>query len=387
MAKHAKHSKEAKKNLKQRKKRLKREREREERELRRQGHGVKRGCLVAVLVVLILVLLLGALGTIVLLRPAFAQPMLERIQPALEMVQPVVDRACDLMGIERSAQEPDEGAEAPHPTAVPSDGFTASDRQISEEAQAQQEEDQLEELIHQRRLIAQCQGVDIYSPIAQDQITGVLFHQASYPWGQVLTTELPEADLAKIYDDGEFLRVNHEQTEGEWVDADAAHLYREQDATPMDTSIDCGAPAGTAVYAPVTGEVIAVQDYMLYDEIPDVQIHIRPDSNRDVDVVLLHQYDPLVKAGDHVTAGQDQISSVRDIAKDLTDVQLSFYTEPDDPGNHSHIQVNDLHNKDYLRMYFKGVEIEGIDTSFIEEEEKAAEEAKKAEEEAEGDAE
>ncbi len=368
MAKHAKHSKEAKKNLKQRQKRLKHERELEERELRRQGHGVKRGCLVAVLVVLILVLLLGALGVIVLLKPAFAQPMLDRIQPALELAQPVVNRTCDLLGIDLDSQNVAEEAEASRPTTVATDAPLASDKELAEDAKAEQEEQEQEELMHQRRLIAQCQGVDIYSPIAQDEITGVLFHQASYKWGQVMSTDLPEADISKIYEDGEYLRVNNEQTEGEWVDADAAHLYREQDSTPMDTSIDCGAKAGTAVYAPVTGEVIAVQDYMLYDEIPDVQIHIRPDANRDLDVVLLHQYDPLVKVGDHVEAGQTQISSVRDIAKDLTDVQLAFYTEPDDPGNHSHVQVNDIHDVDYLKMYFRGVPLEGIDTDFPEEE-------------------
>ena len=76
-----------------------------------------------------------------------------------------------------------------------------------------------------------------------------------------------------------------------------------------------------------------------------------------------------------------------DIDDFLTDVQLGFYTEPDDPGNHSHVQVNNLLDKDYLRMYFKGVTVEGVDTSFIEEEEKAAEEAKKAEEEAEANSE
>ena len=387
MAKHAKHSKEAKKHLKQRQKRLNRERKRAE---RHRG----RGCLIAVLVALILFALVAGAAAIAIIRPAFAQPLLDRAEPALHYVQPYLDQLAEAVGIDTGAADEEANTDAdansdtaPHPTAVATDTPIASDKELGEEVKAEQEEQERQELMHERRLIAQCQGVDIYSPIAQDEITGVEFHQASYPWAQVMTTELPEADLSKIWDDGEFLRVNHEQTEGEWVDADAAHLYREQDGTPMDTSIDCGAKAGTAVYAPVTGEVIMVLDYDLYDEIPDVQIHIRPDANRDLDVVLLHQYDPLVKAGDHVEAGQDQISSVRDIAKDLTDVQLGFYTEPDDPGNHSHVQVNNLLDKDYLRMYFKGVTVEGVDTSFIEEEEKAAEEAKKAEEEAEANSE
>lgn len=203
-------------------------------------------------------------------------------------------------------------------------------------------------------IVAQCQGVDIYSPIMQKDITGMLFHQASYEWAQVMTTQLPEADMAKINDGTQRLHANNAQTEGTWADVEIAHLYRETDATPMDTSIDCGAAAGTTVYAPVTGEVIAVTDYDLYDEVPDVRIHIRPDANADLDVVLLHQTDPQVKAGDHVEAGVTPISSVRDIACSLTDVQLGFYTEGDDPGNHSHVQVNDLNSQAYLDKYFGG---------------------------------
>ncbi|MBO4364934.1 MAG: M23 family metallopeptidase [Eggerthellaceae bacterium] len=366
MAKHAKHSKEAKKHLKQRQKRLKKERKQQD----RQDRGKGRGCLIAVLVVLIIALLLAALGAIVVLKPAFARPVLDRMQPVIEVVEPAIDQVLALVGQDNAKNEDaNDSSEPAHATAVPSDAPAATDRKVDEEAQAKQAEQDLQDAMHQRRLIAQCQGVDIYAPISQDEITGVVFHQASYKWGQVMTTELPEADLSKIYDDGEYLRVNNEQTEGEWVDADAAHLYRETDATPMDTSIDCGAPAGSPVYAPVTGEVIAVQDYMLYDEIPDVQIHIRPDANRDLDVVLLHQTDPLVKVGDHVEAGQTQISSVRDIATDLIDVQLAFYTEPDDPGNHSHVQVNDIHDVDYLKKYFRNVPLDGIDTNFPDEEE------------------
>lgn len=191
--------------------------------------------------------------------------------------------------------------------------------------------------------VAALGDIPIYSPIAQSRLTGVLFHQASYPTALVLTTQLPAANLEGLSQDNP-VRVNNDQQEGDWVDADALHMYREIDATEMDTSIDVGAHWGSVVYAPVTGTVVLVEDYSLYGEVPDIKIHIQPSGHPELDVVLLHQYDPLVKAGDKVTGGITPLSHVRDIAKDLTDVQLGFCTPPDDPGNHSHVQVN---NADY----------------------------------------
>ena len=203
------------------------------------------------------------------------------------------------------------------------------------------------------RQIAAYGDVKIYSPITQKEMTGVLFHQASYNTAVVVTTELPEANPEKVSIDHP-VRVNHDQTEGDWVDADALHLYRVQDATEMDTSIDVGAKAGTTVYAPVTGTVVLVKNYDLYGYVPDVRIHIQPEGHPELDVVLLHQYDPQVKAGDKVVAGATPLSSVRDIAKDLTDVQLGFFTAADDPGNHSHVQVNNADSPGYREDSLKG---------------------------------
>lgn len=202
------------------------------------------------------------------------------------------------------------------------------------------------------RQIAAYGKVKIYSPIAQRELTGVLFHQASYNTALVMTTELPDANPEKVSMDHP-VRVNHEQTEGDWVDADALHLYRVQDATQMDTSIDVGAKVGTTVYAPVTGTVVLVQEYQLYGYVPDISIHIQPPGHPELDVVLLHQSDPEVKAGDKVVGGVTPISHIRDIAKDLTDVQLGFFTAPDDPGNHSHVQVNNADSPGYRSTTLK----------------------------------
>lgn len=276
------------------------------------------GCLIPAIAVPVTLFAVVALFAIT--RPSFAQPLIE-----------------GAFGIQETA--PIAASEGP---VVFED---ISDVAMTEEAaQAEQQEQ-----VHTRRLLAQCQGVDIYSPISQDELTGVIMHQASYEWGQVMTTQAPQADMTEYEASGKPLRVNNEQIEGLWVDADIAHLYRDTDSTAMDTAADVGGEAGTTVYAPVTGQVIAVESYDLYDETPDIRIHIRPDANPNLDVVLLHQTDPTVQAGDRVEAGITPVSSVRDIAAELTDLQLAYYTQT--AGNHSHVQVNDLTNPDYIAKY------------------------------------
>lgn len=228
----------------------------------------------------------------------------------------------------------------------------------SDAAMTPEEEKALYNKTHKGRpevnpLIAQCSGIDLRSPIAPADLTGVLFHQASYAYGLVMTTELPEADAEKAEDTG-MTRVNNEQVEGEWLDAEAMHFWRMADATSMDTSIDVGAAAGTVVRSPVTGTVVLVKNYDLYGEVPDIEIHIQPDGRPDLDVVLIHTTDPLVKAGDKVEAGVTEISHVRDIAKDLDDVQLAFYTPEEDPGNHTHVQVNNADYENYRKDKLDG---------------------------------
>lgn len=201
-------------------------------------------------------------------------------------------------------------------------------------------------------LVATCDGVQIHSAIRPADLTTVLFHQASYDYALVMETQLPEADPEAAA--GKGARVNHQQTTGEWLDADALHLYRVTDSTSMDTSIDLGADAGTAVYAPVTGTVVLVKDYDLYDEVPDIEIHIQPEGRSDLDCVVLHTTDPLVKAGDKVVGGVTPISYVRDINSVLTDIQLDYYTSDSDTGNHTHVQINNADAEGYRETKLEG---------------------------------
>ena len=280
--------------------------------------------LVLMWLALIALALVTAVFAIVVIKPPFAAPVLE------------------LVGLQAV-----EGNES-----VSGDGFAGvGDTTPTDEEAAAEQEEWLRQ--HRTPLIARIGDIEFRSPIAPQDLTGVLFHQASYDYALVFSTELPEADPEKALANRN-TRINHDQQEGEWLDAEALHIWRTTDRTPMDTSIDVGAPAGTIVRSPVTGTVVLVTDYMLYDEIPDIRIHIQPDGAPDMDCVLIHTQDPLVSAGDRVEAGITEISHVRDIQKDLIDVQLSFFTPEGVGGNHTHVQANDANAKGYRKERLPG---------------------------------
>lgn len=288
-----------------------------------QGGKSKLGVVAVILAIVLLAV--AALAAILVLRPSFAKPLIDRIEPSSQVA------ASQTAAVSGSSQE-----------AAPFSGVGDTTPTESQEAAEQDEYDHQ----HATPLIASCGTLDLRSPIEPKNLTGVLFHQASNAWAMTLTTKLPEADYEKTTAK-HAIRVNTKQDSGEWLDADALHLWRTQDSTPMDTSIDVGALAGTTVISPVTGTVILVRDYMLYGEVPDIEIHIQPDGYDNWDCVLIHTTDPLVKEADRVEAGVTEISHVRDIEKDLTDVQLGFFTPDGVGGNHTHVQMNNRDTAGY----------------------------------------
>lgn len=280
-----------------------------------------------VLLVLVTVLLAAA-SALVIVRPPFAQPLLERVGLADSKLPGNTENA----GQGQSFSE-------------------LSDAGMTDDELAAAEAERLERL--RTPLIAQVSGIDLHTPIAAADLTGVLFHQASNDYALVLSTKLPEADANKALEKRK-IRINADQQNGSWLDADAIHVWRTDDTTDMDTSIDVGARPGTTVVSPVTGTVVLVRDYLLYEEVPDIEIHIQPKGRSDLDCVLIHTTDPIVKAGDELEAGITPISHIRDIEKDLTDVQLSFYTPEGVGGNHVHVQVNDASSKWYRKNRLSG---------------------------------
>lgn len=203
-------------------------------------------------------------------------------------------------------------------------------------------------------LIAEYDGVLLHSPIRARELEGILFHQASFETALPMETQLPEADPEAMENNPDYEIAREQPTGDEWLVAKALHLWREYTPTAMDTSVDLGAEAKTQVYAPVTGTVVLVNTYDLYDVVKDYEIHIQPDGRPDLDVVEIHIQDVSVKAGDRVIGGETPIAKVRDLAaEDITDIQLAYYSK-EGHGNHTHVQVNDADYPEYRETRLKG---------------------------------
>lgn len=293
---------------------------------RSSSGSVPKGVLIALLVVACL--LLAGVAYAVIARPPFAQPLLALIDPN---------------GGSQESGSASSGSSASNGSG----SFSSVADATPTEAQVAVEQAEWDEA-HKNPYIAKLGDLKFNSPVAPADLTGILFHQASNNYAIQLETDLPEADYDKVVDKG-YMRINHDQSSGEWLDAEALHLWRTSDTTEMETSIDVGGAAGTPVRAPVTGTVILVRGYVLEGTVDDIEIHIQPDGHNDLDCVLIHITDPTVKAGDHVIGGITEICKIRDIEKDLVDVQLSFFTPGGVGGNHTHFQVNDMNYEGYRK--------------------------------------
>lgn len=198
-------------------------------------------------------------------------------------------------------------------------------------------------------IMSESSGITMHSAVAMEDLTEILIHNASYAYANEITTQLTEATNTEIIAAHGTGRVASEQPTGDnWMTGEFIRCFREGNAGPRMSAIDCGGPVGATVYAPVTGEVVLVKQYELYNEIDDYRIHIRPEGRPDLDVVLIHLTDVTVKPGDHVVAGVTPMAKIRDIFQYLDEsLQLKNYTAENDNGNHTHIQVNNAMHPEY----------------------------------------
>jgi hypothetical protein len=77
------------------------------------------------------------------------------------------------------------------------------------------------------------------------------------------------------------------------------------------TAVDVAIPVGGSVRSPVTGTVVGVKPYWLYEVSRDIRLVIRPEENPDLLVVVIHVTDLRVRPGDHVVAGVTPVASPR----------------------------------------------------------------------------
>ena len=164
-------------------------------------------------------------------------------------------------------------------------------------------------------------------PVAPSDLTEIGFHQASYGYALPLKTPLPDADMKTAKKE----QTTHRDLSAQSTSADATltgsvlRMWRNRPGKP-NTAVDVGADPGTPVLAPTDGTVLLVKRYKLYGRYSDVQVHIRPDADSDVDVVVIHLKQPTVKAGDRVMSGVTPLGAVRKFS-DKMNLQLEHYTE------------------------------------------------------------
>lgn len=197
-------------------------------------------------------------------------------------------------------------------------------------------------------LFAEYEDLALRLPVDPSAITALAFHQAAGNLALPMKSLVPDADMALAAQLKAVPPLDASATADHDPDVGPAdtvwqgcvlRLWRSNRSGAPDTAVDCGANAGSAVWSPVSGTVVLVKAYRLYDKYDDYEIHIRPDGRDDIDVILIHVEDPRVAAGERVKAGVTKIASVRKMS-DLVNLQLGGYT--DNGGDHVHLQLNAL---------------------------------------------
>ncbi len=162
-------------------------------------------------------------------------------------------------------------------------------------------------------IIASAGNVDLRLPIERSQITAIVFRAVENPSAVALT---PSEGLS-------------------------VHIAPRGDRSGSDTaSVDVGAPAKTAVYAPVTGVIHAIVPYRVAGRVEGYEVLINPDSAADRTVRMNHLETLVGSDRPHVRQpvreGETPIGQVRDFSR-VAEQTVARYTA--DSGNHVHIEV------------------------------------------------
>ena len=107
---------------------------------------------------------------------------------------------------------------------------------------------------------------------------------------------------------------------------------------PSTSSLQIGAAAGTDVYAPVDGTVLAIDDVVIDGRTFGSRIDIQPTGAPSLVVSVTHvQIDPALVVGSQLSAAATKLGSVADFTR-AEHQSLSRYTN--DSGNHVAIEVH-----------------------------------------------
>jgi len=196
---------------------------------------------------------------------------------------------------------------------------------------------------------AELDSLKLRLPVEVKDLGEIGFHQASYTYAMHMTTSLPDAPLSSAKNKRGTGRDISQQAPGTnaMLVGSVVRMWRSRPGKP-DSAVDVGAPPGSYVLAPVSGQVIKIKSYKLYGKYDDYEIHIRPEGRDDIDCVMIHVTDLSVTVGARVKAGVTRVATVRKLSNVIHD-QLGDYATGS--GDHVHMQFNNT-----LDPRYKGLE-------------------------------
>lgn len=174
-------------------------------------------------------------------------------------------------------------------------------------------------------VLATIGNLRVQSPIAQDGLTAVGFHD-SQDGALVLQPVGPQAN------EGLLARLWHRMTGSSrtgfpWYQLEGGALR----------TLEVGASAGTDVYSPVDGTVVAIRDHVVSGRPMGSELELRPSAAPSLVVYLQNvRPDPALTVGANVAAGSSKLGTVVDISS-IERQSLAGYAG--DAGNNVSIQV------------------------------------------------
>jgi hypothetical protein len=165
----------------------------------------------------------------------------------------------------------------------------------------------------------------IQSPVAQGGVTAVGFH-GSAEGALVLKPVGPQRNeglVARLW-----RRITGASKSG--------LAWYQLSGGPLRT-LDVGAVAGTDVYAPVAGTVVAIRDHVISGRVVGAEIELRPSTAPSLVVSISNvQPDPALSVGATVAAGSSKIGTVNTISRYERQALERYAAES---GNNVSIQV------------------------------------------------
>ena len=154
------------------------------------------------------------------------------------------------------------------------------------------------------QVLATIGNLRVESPVAEGGVTAVGFH-GSEEGALVLKPVGPQRN------EGLIARLWHRITGA----SKSGLAWYQLSGGPLRT-LDVGAVAGTDVYAPADGTVVAIRDQMVSGRIVGAEIELRPASAPSLVVSVQNvRPDPVLSVGANVVAGKTKLGTVTNISR------------------------------------------------------------------------